>query len=113
MRSGESASEDAISDVRTAVKDAGEAMKGSFNAWSVGLKKSCESLCSEVQTSGLRSAETVERALKAMAALLEVVIREAKEHVEQERNTAIQLGTLARDNANTEVSVADFRTRSL
>lgn len=59
MQSSESTSDDAIGAVQAAIKDAGDAMKGNFGAWSIGLKKSCESLCSELQVSGVNSAGAV------------------------------------------------------
>ena len=105
MQSGESASNDAIDAMQAAIKDAAEAMKGSFSAWSLGLKKSCESLCGEVQLSGMRSASAVEKTIKTMSVMLENVVCEAREHIEKERNAAVELGTLVKDNANTEVGI--------
>ena len=103
MQSGEAASEDAIDDVQSAVRDAGDAMKDNFNAWSVDLKQSCESLCNEVQISGHRSADAVEKAFKVMATMFDTVVRETREFISQERDTAVELGTLVRTNANAEV----------
>ena len=105
MQSGEAASEDAIDNVKSAVKDAGEAMKDNFNAWSIDLKQRCESLCNEVQTSGLRSVSAVEKALEVMVAMLDTVVREAREFISQERDATAELGTLVRNSANTEVSL--------
>jgi hypothetical protein len=104
MRSGEAVSEGAIDGIKLAVKEAGEAMKSNFKEWSVELTRNCESLRHEVQTTWLRNASAVEKALEAMAVMFDTVIREAREYVTEERDAAVELSTLVRDNANTEVS---------
>ena len=103
MQSEEAVSEHAIDSVQAAVNGAGEAMKNGFNSWSVDLKQSCESLCNEIQTSSLKSAGAVEKAFKVMAMMLDAVVHEAREYVDQEKNAAIELSAMAKNNANAEV----------
>ncbi|KAF8590615.1 kinesin-domain-containing protein [Ramaria rubella] len=99
----ESSSEDAIKNVQAAVREAGEIMKRSFSAWSLDLKRNCESLCSEVQRSSLRSAGAVEQAFKAMGTVLQSVIREAHEYVETERGAAADFGLLVKESTDMEL----------
>ncbi|KAJ7172431.1 P-loop containing nucleoside triphosphate hydrolase protein [Mycena filopes] len=54
------------------------------------LKKSCELTCVETGNAGLEAFTTVEKALKAMNALVENVVREARSFVEAERDAVVE-----------------------
>ena len=59
VQSKDAISTEAVTAIQTAVKDTQESFRNGFATWSETLKKSCEVICKELQTTAVNDLGTV------------------------------------------------------
>ncbi|KAI0054098.1 kinesin-domain-containing protein [Auriscalpium vulgare] len=103
IQAKDEASGEAISSAQLVVKEAHDNIRAIFTSWSEKLKVSTSSMCSDIEKSSLTGYQTVEKALSAMATLIQTVIRETQQHLDSERKNILETKMLAETAANAEV----------
>jgi len=108
IQKGEMVSDDVMRKLQQAVTKAAQAMKGSFEVWCTELKGDCQSLCGEVQQTGLSNAEAVGNILTTMGDLLQSALRDAKGYLEQSHAVLNELAASSSDAVHSEVSIENI-----
>ncbi|KDQ60800.1 hypothetical protein JAAARDRAFT_204605 [Jaapia argillacea MUCL 33604] len=103
IQAKEEVSSEAVELLQSTVKQLHDGIKNGFKAWSEGLRKTCDDMCSNLQVSSSSSNKTVESTLASMTAIVETVVREAYSHVEAERKSLQEAKNLAESTVNAEV----------
>ncbi|KAK0459751.1 kinesin 2 [Desarmillaria tabescens] len=101
---GQDDSEDqALTVVKKTMQETHETFKVGFGSWGENLSSSCVQLCAKVDNVGANAFGGVEKAVKAMALLVEDVLRDALQFIEAERQGLLALQSLGSDAANAEI----------
>lgn len=104
IQAKDSVETEALGIAQNVLKETHETFRSGFGVWGETLRKTCNTVCKEVEMAGVEGFAAVELALKAMASLMESVIREAREYVEAERESVQDAKTLATMTAGDEIA---------
>jgi kinesin family member 11 len=104
MQEKDDVSSEALDVIQSTVKETYERFKSGFDAWGVTLQKNCEAMCQEVESNSVAGLATVEKALKVMGSLVEAIVREGREYVRAERESALQANVATENTVKAEVA---------
>ncbi|KAK0210776.1 kinesin 2 [Desarmillaria ectypa] len=93
----------ALTVVKKTMQEMHETFKDGFGSWGANLSSSCIQLCAKVENAEVNAFGGIEKALKAVAQLVEGILRDALQFVETERQGLLALQSLGSDAANAEI----------
>ncbi len=103
VRAQDDSEDQALAVVKKTMQETHETFKDGFGSWGANLSSSCVQLCARVEDTGVKAFGGVEKALKAMAQLVEDVLRDALQFIETERQGLLALQSLGSNAANAEI----------
>ncbi|TFK78275.1 hypothetical protein K466DRAFT_91212 [Polyporus arcularius HHB13444] len=99
----EDAAQETVATIRSTITEAQDSMKSGFAAYADELRKHCESICKEAESSGIASCAAVEKAFQELGVLTEAIKQEALDFISTERKTLQDAKALADNTTNTEI----------
>jgi kinesin family protein 11 len=104
IQSSETSEAEALDVARKILGETHQTFKTSFGAWSERFKRTCEEMSIGVKLAGVDALGAVEAELKTMGALIDTVMREARDHIDADLETARTAETLTSENSRNEVA---------
>ncbi|KAK0197090.1 kinesin 2 [Armillaria mellea] len=95
--------DEALAAAKRTMQETHLTFKDGFGSWGANLSSSCVQLCARVEDTGVKVFGGAEKALKAMAQLVEDILRDALQFIETERQGLLALQSLGSDAANAEI----------
>ncbi|RPD66242.1 kinesin-domain-containing protein [Lentinus tigrinus ALCF2SS1-7] len=99
----EDTAQEAADTIRSTITEVQESIKSSFASQADELRKHCESICKEVESSSMASCATAEKAFQDLGALTEAIKQGSLDFIATERQTLQEAKALADNTTNTEV----------
>ncbi|KAK0450884.1 kinesin 2 [Armillaria borealis] len=103
VRAQDDSEDEALAVVKKTMQETHETFKDGFGSWGANLSSSCVQLCARVEDTGVKAFGGLEKALKAMAQLVEGVLHDALQFIETERQGLLALQSLGSNAANAEI----------
>jgi kinesin family member 11 len=104
IQSSDASEAEALDVARKILGETHQTFRTNFGAWSERFKRTCEELSMDVKLAGMDALGAVEAELKTMGSLIDAVIREARNHIDADLETARTAKTLASENSRNEVA---------
>jgi len=104
IQSNDASEAEALHVARKVLGETHQTFKTSFGAWSERLKHTCDEMSMGVKLAGMEALGTVEAELKTMGSLIDIIIREARNHIDADLETARTAKTLTSDNCKNELA---------
>ncbi|KAL6309249.1 P-loop containing nucleoside triphosphate hydrolase protein [Sparassis latifolia] len=103
VHSKEEISSEALDILRTSIEDTTEGIKASFSAWSVDLRKHCESTCKAVEASIISSCALIEVAFKELSSINEAIVQQAQSYINAKCKSLQEAQALADSTKDAEI----------
>lgn len=104
IQSSDASEAEALGIARKVLGETHQTFKTSFGAWSEHFKRTSEELSKGVKMAGMDVLGAVEAELKTMGSLIDIVIREARDHIDADLETVRAAKTLTSENCKNEVA---------
>ncbi|KAF7323016.1 Kinesin motor domain-containing protein [Mycena chlorophos] len=102
VQSKDTAEGDALAIIKQVVKETHETFQVGFSAWSVSLKKTCQTASVAADSAATEAFSSAENAIDVLGAVVEAMAQEARSFVDKEREAVVQLKLLAAHTVTVE-----------